>query len=168
MKSPSEDPMLCAKVLTSGCLTPNRFACSLSRAERQSEAMETAAHFSRETDSLGFSTLAIARWESEGGSDADRAQAGQRAQSFGRTPLLDAELVQLRVRVIALENLVVALLVNAPIHQLFLARQMADFISPRPGCTQHPMTLRAADEMNSLVDRADRFSVVVAYSHPTT
>ena len=168
MKSPSEDPTLCEKALTSARPTLNRFDCGLTRAERQSEAMETATHASMEAESLGLGTLAIARWESEGGSDADRAQAAQRAQSFGRTPLLDAELVQLRVRVIALENLVVALLVNAPIHQLFLARQMADFISPRPGCTQHPMTLRAADEMNSLVDRADRFSVVVADSHPMT
>ena len=73
-------------------------------------------------------------------------------------PLANAELVQLRIRVIALENLVIALLAQAPLRQLALAREMATFISPRQGCTPHPLTLRAAAEMLSLVDRADRFA----------
>ncbi|HYN61868.1 MAG TPA: hypothetical protein VET87_20380 [Rubrivivax sp.] len=72
-------------------------------------------------------------------------------------PLTNAELVQLRIRVIALENLVIALLAEAPDRQLALARGMAAYISPRTGCTPHPVTLRAADEMLSLVDRADRY-----------
>ena len=73
------------------------------------------------------------------------------------TPLTNAELVQLRIRVIALENLVIALLAEAPDRQLTLARGMATYISPRTGSTPHPVTLRAADEMLSLVDRADRY-----------
>jgi hypothetical protein len=73
------------------------------------------------------------------------------------TPLTNAELVQLRIRVIALENLVIALLAEAPDRQLTLARDMATYISPRAGFTPHPITLRAADEMLSLVDRADRY-----------
>lgn len=73
------------------------------------------------------------------------------------TPLTNAELVQLRIRVIALENLVIALLAEAPDRQLTLARGMATYISPRAGFTPHPITLRAADEMLSLVDRADRY-----------
>lgn len=72
-------------------------------------------------------------------------------------PLTNAELVQLRIRVIALENLVIALLAEAPDRQLTLARGMATYISPRAGFTPHPITLRAADEMLSLVDRADRY-----------
>ena len=77
-------------------------------------------------------------------------------------PLLDApptnaELAQLRIRVIALENLVIALLAEAPDRQLTLARGMAIYISPRPGFTPHPITLRAADEMLSLIGRADRY-----------
>jgi hypothetical protein len=72
-------------------------------------------------------------------------------------PLTNAELVQLRIRVIALENLVIALLAEAPDRQLALARGMAAYISPRIGFTPHPVTLRAADEMLSLVDRADRY-----------
>lgn len=75
----------------------------------------------------------------------------------GDTPLTNAELVQLRIRVIALENLVIALLADAPDRQLTLARGMANYISPRAGFTPHPITLRAADEMLSLVDRADRY-----------
>ena len=73
-------------------------------------------------------------------------------------PLTDAEWAQLRIRVIALENLVIALLAEAPERQLALARGMATYISPRTGCTPHPVTLRAADEMLSLVDRADRYA----------
>ena len=157
MKMPSEDPSLCEQALASARRTVNGLDCSPNCTVLQPKAMDGATHASKAVEVLGLSTLAIARWESEGGADTGRVQTAQRAQSFERAPLLDAELVQLRVRVIALENLVVALLVNAPIHQLFLVRQMADFISPRPGCTQHPITLRAADEMNSLLDRAGRF-----------
>lgn len=72
-------------------------------------------------------------------------------------PLIDAELVQLRVRVIALENIVIALLAQAPERQRELAREMAVHISPRPGFTPHPMTVHAAAEMNSLVRRAETF-----------
>ena len=78
-------------------------------------------------------------------------------QPPGDAPLTDAELVQLRVRVIALENLVIALLAEASDRQLALVREMATYITLRTGCTQHPVTLRAADEMLSLVDRADRY-----------
>ncbi len=67
------------------------------------------------------------------------------------------ELAQLRVRVVALENLVIALLAQAPEPQLRLAREMAVHISPRPGFTRHRLTLHAADEMLSLVGRARRF-----------
>jgi len=71
--------------------------------------------------------------------------------------LIDAELVQLRVRVIALENIVISLLAQAPESQLALAREMALHISPRPGFTPHPITKHAAAEMNSLVRRAEAF-----------
>jgi hypothetical protein len=71
--------------------------------------------------------------------------------------LTNAELVQLRIRVIALENLVVALLAEASDRQLDLAREMAGYISPRPGFTHHPLTIHAAVQMINLVERADRF-----------
>jgi len=67
------------------------------------------------------------------------------------------ESMQLRARVIALENLLISLLAQSPESQLVLAREMATFIAPRPGYTPHPLTLRAADQMRSLVDRASPF-----------
>ena len=72
-------------------------------------------------------------------------------------PLTDAELRQLHVRVIALENLVISLLADASDRQLTLAREMAAFILPRPGFTAHPLTVDAAAQMISLVERAGHF-----------
>ena len=72
-------------------------------------------------------------------------------------PMTNTELVQLHVRVIALENLVIALLAEASDRQLQLAREMASYISPRPGYTRHPLTVDGAHLMLSLVDRARHF-----------
>jgi hypothetical protein len=82
-----------------------------------------------------------------------------RCKPTALTVSLPSELAQLRIRVIALENLVIALLAQASDSQLSQARDMASFISPRPGHTPHDVTLRAADEMRSLVDRAGQFRV---------
>jgi hypothetical protein len=94
--------------------------------------------------------MALSRWENEGG--ALRGQAPPDAP-----PLTNAELVQLQVRVIALENLVITLLTSASDRQLQLARDMTAYISPRPGFTPHRLTLHAAAEMLSLVERAGHF-----------
>lgn len=63
----------------------------------------------------------------------------------------------LHIRVIALENLVIALLATASDEQRSVAREMSGYISPRPGFTPHPLTLHAADHMTDLIDRAARF-----------
>lgn len=68
-----------------------------------------------------------------------------------------AELGALHIRVIALENLVISLLAEASDRQLELAREMALYISPRPGFTHHPLTTQAAAHMMDLVERASRF-----------
>lgn len=68
--------------------------------------------------------------------------------------LTNAELVLLRVRVIALENILIAVLAEGSDAQQQAARKMAEIISPRNGATQHAMTIRAAQHMNDLVDRA--------------
>lgn len=73
--------------------------------------------------------------------------------------MTNAELVQFQIRVIALENLVIALLAQAREPQLDLARDMAAYISPRPGFTPHRLTIHAAAEMISLVDRASKFRI---------
>ena len=106
---------------------------------------------------------ALSRWDNEGGA-IPRGTEG--ALTFGDAPrevpqLTNAELVQLRIRVIALENVVIALLATAPDRQLDLIREMAAYISPRAGYTQHPLTVHAAAEMNHLVERVLHFRDVM-------
>jgi hypothetical protein len=103
--------------------------------------------------------MALSRWDNDGGAGPCGPRGGQLyAETQSEVPALtDAELVQLRVRVIALENLVISLLAEASDRQLDLAREMAAFISPRPGFTHHPLTIHAATQMINLVDRAGHF-----------
>jgi hypothetical protein len=103
---------------------------------------------------------ALSRWDNEGGATLgphEESISFVAAQSEVVPPLSNAELVQLRVRVIALENLVVSLLAQSPDRQLDLVREMAAYISPRPGFTPHHLTIRAAAEMIHLVERAEHF-----------
>jgi hypothetical protein len=103
--------------------------------------------------------IALSRWDNEGGagSDMPALDAGAGYAPVDKATSCDTEAVQLRIRVIALENLVIALLAQASMAQLQLVGEMADYISPRPGFTPHHLTLRAADEMRSLVNRASPF-----------
>ena len=71
--------------------------------------------------------------------------------------MTEAELRAMHVRVIALENLVVAMLAAGSRQQKELAEDMAKYISPRPGFTRHPLTIQAAAHMIDLVQRASRF-----------
>ncbi len=99
---------------------------------------------------------ALSRWDNEGGAIAAIAQEACTAVP----DLTNAELVQLRVRVIALENILIALMVEGSERQLQVVREMAARIAPRPGFTQHPLTTQAAHHMNDLVDRAIHFRSV--------
>ncbi len=103
--------------------------------------------------------MALSRWDGEGGAGPSGPQEGSGSVDFSSTnlPLTDVELVQLRIRVIALENLVISFLASASDGQLELVREMATYISPRPGFTPHPLTIHAANQMNHLVERAARF-----------
>ncbi len=99
--------------------------------------------------------LPLSEWDNEGGAGRcgpKESTAGLPAPEIPE--LTNTELVQLRIRVIALENLVTALLAGAPERQHDLARSMATQISPRAGMTTHPLTTQAASLMNELVDRA--------------
>lgn len=78
-------------------------------------------------------------------------------RSIGAPASTAVELAQLRIRVIALENLVIALLAQTSARQLEMARQMATYISPRPGFTHHRPTVHAAAQMVHMVQRADHF-----------
>lgn len=110
-------------------------------------------------DSAQLRHRALSRWDNEGGAPLGGHHEGlDPAGAHSEVPpLTNAELVQLRIRVIALENLVIALLAQCPDRQLDLVREMAAYISPRPGFTPHPLTIRAAAEMIHLVERAGHF-----------
>jgi hypothetical protein len=102
---------------------------------------------------------ALSRWDNEGGAGPEGPQEVLRIPSdltAGVPPLGNAELVQLQVRMIALENIVIALLSQASPQQLDLVREMAAYIFPRPGFTPHPLTVHAAAQMVHLVERAVR------------
>ena len=95
---------------------------------------------------------ALSRWDDEGGACADVADEGPKDVP----DMTNAELVLLRVRVIALENLLIAVLAEGSDRQRKTALEMAEVISPREGFTQHPLTIRAAQHMSDLVERANR------------
>ena len=99
---------------------------------------------------------ALSRWENEGGA-LEHGTLGSPG-GLDVLPLTNAELLQLRVRVIALENLVKALFAEATDAQRCLARGMADYILPRPGHTPHAVTIHAAARMVQLIERAGTFS----------
>ena len=72
-------------------------------------------------------------------------------------PLTNAELVQLQIRVIALENLMVALLADASDLQLSRVRDIAASIFPQAG-VEHRLTVHAAGHMEHLAQRSQRLS----------
>ena len=111
------------------------------------------------SDALQLRQKALSRWDNEGGAGPQGPQTSSMLSGAQADvpPLTNTELVQLRVRVIALENLMISLLAEASDRQLELVREMASYISPRPGFTHHPLTTHAATHMNNLVDRARHF-----------
>ena len=102
---------------------------------------------------------AVSRWASEGGAGPLGAQAAAvlDGEHAAVADVTNAELVQLRVWLIALGNLVIALLAQAPRSQLDLSGEMVGNIFQPPGCSQHPPPIHAANRMISLVERADHF-----------
>lgn len=108
-----------------------------------------------EAKQLNSLPAALSRWDNEG---------GRVSKLDGHGPsdpkMTNAELVQLRVRVIALENIVLALLADQPAETYDKVRKMAEMISPREDATQHPLTIEAALHMNRFADRAARFGPI--------
>ncbi|MBR7618755.1 hypothetical protein JKL49_05075 [Phenylobacterium sp. 20VBR1] len=103
---------------------------------------------------------ALSRWDNEGGASLQGPQEGSTEGGAAPEPapeVTNSEIVLLRVRLIAMENLLIALLADASERQLELAREVTAYISPRPGFTHHPLTLRAASHMSDLVERAGAF-----------
>ena len=103
---------------------------------------------------------ALSTWEDEGGAaprPPERTLIAGKTQSSIPQLLANTELTQLRVRVIALENLVITMLAEASDRQLERIREMASYISPRPDSAHHPLTIHAANQMLNLANRARRF-----------
>ena len=105
---------------------------------------------------LDQSQASLSRWDSEGGAGVLGSQSGD-LHLDEEHQLSNAELVKMRVRIIALENLMIALLANSSERQIETARTMAAQILPRPGFTQHPLTIHAAGLMTDLIGRASHF-----------
>jgi hypothetical protein len=103
---------------------------------------------------------ALSRWTNEGGAAPGVPPPGP-LPAAPEAPMPangPAEIGALHIRVIALENLLIALLAAASDQQRSMAREMAGYISPRPGFTPHPLTIHAADHMTDLLDRAARLA----------
>jgi hypothetical protein len=103
---------------------------------------------------------ALAGWDNEGGAGPCGPLETLRSLGGGHPlpKMGKAEMLALHIRVIALENLVIALLASATEAQREVARSMAGFIAPRAGATPHPMTTLASAHMIDLVERAERFN----------
>ena len=109
---------------------------------------------------------ALARWDNEGGAEPQGSQTASPSVE-GEPPMPEygkAEVGALHIRVIALENLLVALLAVASDSQIEVAVGMADYVAPRPGFTHHPLTTGAAAHMVDLVDRASRFRDAIPFA----
>ena len=96
---------------------------------------------------------ALSRWEDEGGAITSATYK----PGVDIPDMTNAEIVHLRVRLIALENLMIAVLAEGSDRQRKMACDMSAYISPRSGFTPHPLTLKAAHHMTDLVDRAVQF-----------
>ena len=111
------------------------------------------------TDRANERQKALARWDNEGGAEPGGIQDESiSSEGIGENrALTNAETAQLHVRVIALENIVIALLAESSDRHLQLARDMAAYILPRPGYRRHPATVHASAQMVHLLHRASLF-----------
>ena len=97
----------------------------------------------------------IGRLEEKGGAQPRPDPHGVEQTVVGA--IGDAEAANLRVRLVAIENILVALLAAAPESQLELIREMAAYISPRSGKTPHRLTVEAARNMLAIIERAEHY-----------
>jgi hypothetical protein len=98
---------------------------------------------------------AISRWDNEGGAGIEGNYPAASVELLtDALPLTNAELVQLQIRVIALENMLAVLMADASDRQLKLVREIADCITPQPGFTPHPLTIHAAARMLGFIERS--------------
>lgn len=128
--------------------------CSVAGEEDPGASLDCVTARSKE-ETLKFGR-AVPRCEGEGGCNSGEVDTAPGGPAEGeRVKLTDAELAQLQLRVIALEGLVTALLAHAPEKTAGLVRALAANIAPRPGSTQHHLTVRATAQMVHLLERAN-------------
>lgn len=99
------------------------------------------------------SQAALASWENEGGADR-HLPANPPNDSAGRRTTVDpakADIAQLQIRVVALENLVTALLAAAPVGVVTMVRDLTELVSPKLG----HLTMHAATQMVHTIQRAE-------------
>ncbi len=94
---------------------------------------------------------ALSRWDNEGGAGDDGPQVDTAIDL--PTTALEREVVALRIRVIALENIAVALLAAGSAGQQQVAQGMVRELAPEAGA-QQPITAHAAAHMCDLIDHA--------------
>lgn len=104
---------------------------------------------------------ALSSWDNEGGAGPRISQEGigSKKEQSDLPPLTELEIMHFRVRVIALENLVVAVLAHSSAQVLTTGREMTNYISPRPGATHHRLTTDAAAHMLDLIERSENLQV---------
>lgn len=69
-------------------------------------------------------------------------------------PVTTVEWDHLRFRVVALENLLIALMADGPLPRLDRLREMARHVAPRRGSAEHPVSQFAAVQIIHMVERA--------------
>ncbi len=113
--------------------------------------------FSETTYSSPQRQTALARWDNEGGAgpDGPHQQGEAGGACWDKTTPTDVELAHLRIRVMALENLIVTLLANAADGQRDRARDMAINIDQSAASTRYPPTTTVATGMFDLIEQAE-------------
>jgi len=106
-------------------------------------------------------TSALARWDNEGGALSHPVPVKAPHVDVVHH-LSDQEMVCLRSRVIALENVVIAMLAGGSHDQRAVVHDMALFVRPPLDEAQDRLTMHAADLMDHLADRATSFARVLA------
>lgn len=123
--------------------------------QRYRKKIEMSNPKAKEFERSRLLSKVVSGWDSDDGAGecgVTSAESGTLLKDA--LPLTNAEIAHMQVRVIALENLLKVLLSDASKDQVELMRDMAAFISPRPGFTQHPLTIQAAACMINLVESA--------------
>ena len=104
--------------------------------------------------------LAVSRWDDEGGTGPDVAKELKSrrqtirclsAHRYGNCAIARARHT--------LENLAIALLAYNSNHAQLTACEMVDYILPKPGATQHWLTIYAASHMIGLLERSKHFQI---------